>query len=96
MIDIMTDIQSLTEFKRNTSDMLSHLKETHRPVVLTVNGKSEVVVQDVESYQKLLDLTEKVQSIEAIKKSLEEIQAGKGISFEDAIFQLKEKYNVKD
>jgi hypothetical protein len=31
------------------------MKRSKRPVVLTVNGNAEAVVQDVESYQRLLD-----------------------------------------
>ena len=39
---------------------MRHLKDTKRPVILTVNGKAAaVVVQDAEAYQHLLDLTER-------------------------------------
>jgi PHD/YefM family antitoxin component YafN of YafNO toxin-antitoxin module len=39
---------------------MRHLKDTKRPVILTVNGKAAaVVVQDAEAYQNLLDLTER-------------------------------------
>ena len=34
---------------------LTHLKETKHPLVLNVNGKAELVVQDSESYQKLIE-----------------------------------------
>jgi len=47
------DIHPLTDFKRNTSHFLSQLKETGQPLVLTINGKAELVVQDAASYQKL-------------------------------------------
>lgn len=55
MLDIKQDITSLSNFQRNTRDFLHRLKETARPVVLTVNGKAELVVQDAEAYQRLLD-----------------------------------------
>jgi prevent-host-death family protein len=50
MINLSKDIHSLTEFKRNTTEFLQRLKETKHPLVLTVNGKAELVVQDAESY----------------------------------------------
>jgi prevent-host-death family protein len=54
MLDLTQDIRSLTEFKRNTSELVENLKRTKHPLVLTVNGKAELVVQDAESYQALL------------------------------------------
>lgn len=39
------------------------MKNTRRPVVLTVDGKADPVVQDAESYQEILDRLEAVQAI---------------------------------
>ena len=55
MFNIAEDICSMTEFKRRTSAVVSRLRGTGRAVVLTTNGKADVVVQDAVSYQKLLD-----------------------------------------
>ncbi len=63
MLDISKDIQSLAKFKHNTSELIEELKETGQPVVLTVNGKAEVIVQDTKSYQELLDTIEKLKAI---------------------------------
>jgi PHD/YefM family antitoxin component YafN of YafNO toxin-antitoxin module len=30
---------------------MKHLKKTKRPLVLTINGKAEAVVQDAQAYQ---------------------------------------------
>ena len=50
------DIMSLSTFKRDSNKVMRQMKKTKEPVVLTVNGKAAVVVQDAESYQKLLEL----------------------------------------
>jgi hypothetical protein len=42
---------------------MQQLRESGRPMVVTVNGNAQVVVQDASSYQKLLD---RVEAIEAI------------------------------
>ena len=54
MLDITSDIQSLTTFRRVSGDFMKLLKKTKRPVVLTVNGKAAAVVQDAKAYQRLL------------------------------------------
>jgi len=50
------ETETLTSFKRDTARVLDRLKRTGNPVVLTVNGKAEVVVQDAAAYRQLLEL----------------------------------------
>ncbi len=49
------NIHSLTDFKRNTSSYVEKMKESKAPLVLTVNGEAELVVQDARAYQELLN-----------------------------------------
>ena len=53
MLDIAKDIQSLSHFKRNATEVVARMKESGNPVVLTVNGRAEIVVQDAAAYQRL-------------------------------------------
>ena len=56
MLDISKDIHSLSGFKRNASGFLEQMRHSGHPVVLTINGKAELVVQAAASYQHLLGL----------------------------------------
>ncbi|MBD2335451.1 type II toxin-antitoxin system Phd/YefM family antitoxin [Calothrix sp. FACHB-156] len=80
MLNIIRDIHSLSSFKRNTLEFIQQMKQTGKPVVLTVNGKAEVVVQDAESYQKLLDTLERLETIAGIKQGLDDVEAGRTMS----------------
>ena len=53
--NIAEDICSMTEFKRRTSNVVTRLRDTGRAIILTTNGKADIVVQDATSYQRLLD-----------------------------------------
>jgi prevent-host-death family protein len=77
MIDITTDIQSLTTFRRSSADVLKHLKKSKRPMVLTVNGKAAAVVQDAEAYQRLLDIAAQADANEGIRQGLEDARTGR-------------------
>ena len=57
MLDLTNDIRSLSEFKRNTVDLLDRLRKTGHPLVLTINGKAELVVQNAAAYQALLTVS---------------------------------------
>jgi hypothetical protein len=77
MIDITTDIQSLTMFRRSSGDYNKHLKKSKRPMVLTVNGKAAAVVQDPEAYQRLLDIAAQADAKEGIRQGLDDAKNGK-------------------
>ena len=70
MLDIRRDIHSLTDFKKNTSQFINQLKETGEPVVLTINGRAELVVQDAASYQKLVELAEQAEEMEITRRAV--------------------------
>jgi len=72
------DIHSLSTFKRDTAKLVRQMKKTKQPVVLTVNGKAELVVQDAESYQQLLEAKERMEAIEGIKRGLESMKRQRG------------------
>jgi len=74
MLDLANDIRSLSDFKRNTVELLDRLRKTRHPLVLTINGKAELVVQDAEAYQALLD---RVEAIEGIQRGLADVNAGR-------------------
>lgn len=87
----LSDIHSLTDFQRNAKAHLKHMKESGRPLVLTVNGKAALVVQDAESYQKLLDLVERAEAIAGIKRGLEDVKHGRTRPLKDALADLRRK-----
>lgn len=89
MFDVNRDINSLSNFKRNTAVFLAQLKQTGHPVVLTINGKAELVVQDTASYQRLIELAEKAERIEILRASVEEMEAGKGIPAEHVLAEMR-------
>lgn len=77
MLDITKDIQSLTAFRRRSGEFLRQLKKSKRPVILTVNGKAAAVVQDAESYQRLLDIAAQADAKEGIRQGLEDLKEGR-------------------
>ncbi len=90
MINLRDEINSLSNFKRNTNEFLEQMRETGKPIILTINGKAELVVQDAGSYQKLLELAERIETIEALKPAIAEMKEGKGETVEAVFKELFE------
>ena len=80
MLDLRRDINSLSDFKRNTPKFIQQMKDTGEPVVLTVNGRAEIVVQDAEAYQKLMAEIDRLHTVKGIKRGLNDVEEGQTIS----------------
>ena len=94
-MDLHKDIHSLTDFKRNTPEFLRLLKQSGHPFVLTVNGKAELVVQDAKSYQRLLDLADRLETIQAVKEGLASVDRGEGRPMDHVFDDLEKKLRAK-
>jgi len=54
-MNLTEDIRSVTDLKRHTKDILSHVHQTKRPIILTVNGKADAILIDAKTYEKHLE-----------------------------------------
>jgi prevent-host-death family protein len=73
---------------------MNQMKKTHRPVVLTVNGKPQIVVQDAKSYQEILDRLERFETVEAIRLGIAAADAGKVQPARKALAELQAKFGI--
>ena len=94
MLDITKDIQSLTTFRRRSGDFMKQLKKSKRPVVLTVKGKAEAIVQDAEAYQRLLDIASRADSNEAVRQGLDDVAHGRLRPAKDVFDEIRAQYGI--
>jgi prevent-host-death family protein len=94
MLNIARDIQSLTTFRRKSGKFLKQIKKTKRPIVLTVNGKAEAVVQDAGAYQRLLDIAARADVYEAIRQSEDDIVHGRTQPAREVFDELRRRYGI--
>ena len=53
-LSVTEDIKSISDLKRKTREILDQIHRTGRPVVVTVNGKPDVVLLDAAVFEKKL------------------------------------------
>jgi prevent-host-death family protein len=90
------DILSLSTFKRDSSKLTRQMKKTKEPIVLTVNGKAELVVQDAESYQKLLEAKDRMEAVEGIRRGLESMRENRGRPAEEFFAEFFAQHNISE
>jgi PHD/YefM family antitoxin component YafN of YafNO toxin-antitoxin module len=83
--DITKDLESLTNFKRNSNVVMKQIRKTGRPVALTVKGKAQAVLMAPGQYQRMAD---RLQSIERIAQSMAQVQKRELLSMEEVFDEL--------
>ena len=97
MLNLENGIDSLTNFKRQTAEYLRQLRQTGSPMVLTVNGKAEVVVQDAAAYQRLVEQaarSDRDEAVAAIREGLADAEAGRVKPARKALRTLAKRYGI--
>jgi prevent-host-death family protein len=79
-ITISKNIVSLSDFKNKASRMLNEVQSSHRPLVITQNGKPAAVLISPSDFD---ILTEQARFVDAVKRGLTDVQNGRVISDED-------------
>lgn len=95
MIDLPQDIHSLSDFKRRTSELTARMKRSGHPVVLTINGKAELVVQDAASYQRLVEQAERAEMLQFLRESRDDLVAGRTLPALEALDQFANKHKLR-
>ena len=90
----VTSVHSLSDFQRNPEDHLRKLKESGMPVVLTVDGHAEVVIQSAEAYQRLLDGQDLLDSVQSIGRGLEQAKRGEGRPMREFLEELGKEHGI--
>jgi len=95
MLDITKDIQAMTTFRRNPGKFIKHLKKSKKPLVLTINGKAEAVVQDAEAYQRLLDIAAQADVLEGIRQGEEDLKKGRVRPAREALEMFRRTHGIR-
>ncbi len=75
------DIIPLSDLKVNPGKVVSHVNETHRPILLTSRGRGVAVVQALKDYE---EDTEQRAFMQGVVKGLMDLEEGREISLSEA------------
>lgn len=85
-MNLMKNIQPISFLKTNTGDVIKQVQLTHEPVMITVNGKVQAVVQDALSFQQTQNQLALLRILAIGKKQIEE---GRVTDHEDFFAELE-------
>jgi len=87
-IKFSEDIVPLSDLKVNPGKVVSHVAETHRPILLTSRGRGIAVVQALKDYE---EESEQRLFMQGVVKGLMDMEEGREASLKD----VKKKLGMK-
>jgi PHD/YefM family antitoxin component YafN of YafNO toxin-antitoxin module len=71
----LANICSLTEFRQNSKSFIDQMRNSGAPLVLTVNGRADVVLYECEAFQDYLDeMADTKEEVQRLKDKIEQLQ----------------------
>jgi len=89
-LKINQDIRPMSEFRSGVASFLKQVHDTKRPLVITQHGKGVAVLLDVNEFEVMQD---KIELYEDLEKSITQLEAGSGVSHDDAKKQVLKRIN---
>lgn len=90
-----SDITSITEHRRHLREHLRQVRQTGRPLYVTTNGETDVVVLSPEAYDALADKAELLESLATLDRSTEDIREGRTQPAKPALKRIADELGLK-
>ena len=82
------DIRPVSEFRANAAELIEHVRESRRPLILTQRGRSAAVLLDVAAYEQIL---EELDLLRDLRTSDKQLSSGRAISNRQAKAELRRR-----
>lgn len=93
-LDTAPDVQLLSSFREDPTELLQQLNQTCRAITLTVDGQPKAILLHPAEYQRLLDLAAEASADEGIRQGLADIAAGRTRPAREVFDELRERYRI--
>ena len=74
--------------------LLEHLKQGGQKIRVTISDMVELEIDDEKTFEKLLELVDRIEAVEDIRRGLEEMKQGNARSIEKVFQEKQEKYGL--
>ncbi len=81
----INEIFPISDFVRKASEHTARIRWTNRAEILTQHGRPSLAIMPAEEYQRLIDASETLDGIEAVRAGLEAAEAGRSMLASEVI-----------
>jgi len=90
-----SDIVTLADFKRKSTEFIEKLEASGCPQVLTVEGAPKAVVMGIDAFERMAELAERAETVVKIRRGLGDVKAGRTTLAAEVFEELRRKFNIQ-
>jgi PHD/YefM family antitoxin component YafN of YafNO toxin-antitoxin module len=78
-----------------TAQYVDRMEHAGQPVTLRIDDRPSLVIKDARAYRLLWELVDRVETIEAVREGLEQVEAGRTLPLEELDRRLRKKHGIR-
>jgi PHD/YefM family antitoxin component YafN of YafNO toxin-antitoxin module len=91
----LASTETLSHFAQNAGEIAAWVKETGRPVILTVDGKEELAVMDVRSFRQFFEGKDEAEMRAFLDESIKQHEQGLAFPALEALDDLARRKGLR-
>ncbi len=77
-----------------TAQYVDRMEREGRPITLRVDDRAALTITDERAYQMLWELIDRIETIEAVREGLQQIERGEGRPAEEVLEEIRKKHHL--
>jgi hypothetical protein len=95
MLEVKKGRAARTQDDPTTAQYVDRLSREGRPITLRVDDRPPLLVKDERGYQMLWELIDRIETIEAVREGLRQVEQGRTMPLEDLDRRLRKKHGIQ-
>jgi predicted transcriptional regulator len=94
MLDIKKDRARRVQDDPTTAQYVDRMEREGRPITLRVDDRAALTITDERAYQMLWELIDRIETIEAVREGLRQMERGEGRPAEEVLEEIRKKHHL--
>jgi hypothetical protein len=78
-----------------TAQYVDRMAREAQPVSLRIDGRPPLVIKDARAYQLLWELVDRIETVEAVREGLQQVEEGRILPLEELDRRLRKKHGIR-
>jgi PHD/YefM family antitoxin component YafN of YafNO toxin-antitoxin module len=78
-----------------TAQYVDRMEREGRPITLRIEDRPPLVIADKRAYQMLWELIDRIETIEAVREGLRQVEEGRTLPIEELDRRLRKKHGIR-
>lgn len=95
MLEVKKGRSPRAEDDPTTAHYVDRMEQEGRPITLRVDDRPPLVIEDERAYQMLWELVDRIETVEAVREGLKQVEEGRTIPLEELDRQLRKHHEMQ-